>query len=63
MVKISSGRGRIIAVHGPGGFTGDIGVLARRRSVVGAKARVSSAIGEGAMAVQFVHEYLSRKET
>lgn len=32
-------RGRIIAVHGPGEFTGDIDVLTRRRSVVGAKAR------------------------
>jgi thioredoxin reductase (NADPH) len=37
--KNGSGRERIIAVHGPGEFTGDIDVLARRRSVVGAKAR------------------------
>ena len=35
----NEGRERIIAVHGPGEFTGDIDVLARRRAVVGAKAR------------------------
>lgn len=33
------GEEKVIAVHGPGEFTGDIDVLTRRRSVVGAKAR------------------------
>jgi thioredoxin reductase (NADPH) len=41
---------RTVTVHGPGEFAGDV------RS--GSVKRVASAVGEGAMAVQFVHEYL-----
>jgi thioredoxin reductase (NADPH) len=39
------------------------GVFAAGDVRLGSVKRVSSAVGEGAMAVQFVHEYLSRKET
>ncbi len=43
---------KIVAVLGPGQFTGEITHL------TGSVKRVASAVGEGAMAVQFVHEYL-----
>src|SRR5690606_31065909 len=39
VVDRSGGEERVVALHGPGQFTGDIDVLTRRRPLVGAVAR------------------------
>jgi len=38
-IEIHSGSSRIVTVHEPGGFSGDIDMLSRRPAVVGARAR------------------------
>jgi thioredoxin reductase (NADPH) len=59
---------RTVTIHRPGWFAGDIqpflletsrpGVFAAGDVRSGSVKRVASAVGEGAMAVQFVHECL-----
>ena len=45
-VAIFSGRGRLVTVHQPGGFTGDVDMLSARPVVVGARARGATRVLE-----------------